>query len=113
MNQQQHELFLQNTKCSVSFKSWLLRATVATLIRCQHHPTVSRSRRCAKQCPLASKALELNSYVDDIITGANDLSSAVQVQDKLISLLGKGGFTLYQTKREKVAIFSFQTAHPH
>ncbi|KAH0814006.1 hypothetical protein GEV33_008785 [Tenebrio molitor] len=96
MNQQQHELFLQNTKCSVSFKSWLLRATVATLIRCQHHPTVSRSRRCAKQCPLASKALELNSYVDDIITGANDLSSAVQVQDKLISLLGKGGFTLHK-----------------
>jgi hypothetical protein len=49
-----------------------------------------------EQFPLASKALELNSYVDDIITGTNDLSSAVQVQDELISLLGKGGFTLYK-----------------
>jgi hypothetical protein len=49
-----------------------------------------------EQFPLASKALELNSYVDDIITGTNDLSSAVQVQDELISLLGKGGFTLHK-----------------
>jgi hypothetical protein len=49
-----------------------------------------------EQFPLASKALELNSYVDDIITGANDLRSAVQVQDELISLLGKGGFTLHK-----------------
>jgi hypothetical protein len=49
-----------------------------------------------EQFPLASKDLELNSYVDDIITGANDLSSAVQVQDELISLLGKGGFILHK-----------------
>jgi hypothetical protein len=49
-----------------------------------------------EQFPLASEALELNSYVDDIITGAKDLSSAVQVQDELISLLGKGGFTLHK-----------------
>jgi hypothetical protein len=49
-----------------------------------------------EQFPLASEALELNSYLDDIITGANDLNSAVQVQDELISLLGKGGFTLHK-----------------
>ncbi|XP_044741951.1 uncharacterized protein LOC123302922 [Chrysoperla carnea] len=45
---------------------------------------------------LASRAIELNSYVDDILTGAEDFDKAFRLQDELISLLEKRQFKLHK-----------------
>lgn len=46
--------------------------------------------------PLASQALEENSYVDDVLTGANDLHVAKCLQVELVNLLQKGCFVLHK-----------------
>lgn len=49
-----------------------------------------------KPYPLASQALLSNSYVDDIFTGANDVTTAVELRDQLIALLDRGCFELHK-----------------
>ncbi|UYV79873.1 hypothetical protein LAZ67_18000951, partial [Cordylochernes scorpioides] len=44
--------------------------------------------------PRASKAIIRDTYVDDIITGADDLRDGMALRDELIELLRCGGFTL-------------------
>lgn len=44
--------------------------------------------------PQASHALRHHTYVDDIVTGAETIESALQLQDELIQLLARGGFEL-------------------
>jgi len=44
--------------------------------------------------PTASKILISDTYVDDIVTGAQSLDACLQLQTELISLLNKGGFQL-------------------
>lgn len=46
--------------------------------------------------PLASQALYLNTYVDDVITGANEYITAVRLREELNSLLDKGHFHLHK-----------------
>lgn len=46
--------------------------------------------------PLAAEALLQNSYVDDIITGANDFSTAVKLREELDALLKRGCFELHK-----------------
>lgn len=46
--------------------------------------------------PLACRALTTNTYMDDIMTGASDHASAVQLRDELIELLSKGKFALHK-----------------
>lgn len=44
--------------------------------------------------PEAAKILNRDSYVDDILSGAEDFGNACRLQDHLISLLHSGGFQL-------------------
>ncbi|UYV63070.1 hypothetical protein LAZ67_2003055 [Cordylochernes scorpioides] len=44
--------------------------------------------------PRASRAIIKDTYVDDIITGADDLSDGIALRDELIELLRCGGFIL-------------------
>ena len=44
--------------------------------------------------PGAQKAIYNDTYVDDIVTGADDTSAAVALRDELMSLLKSGGFPL-------------------
>ncbi|XP_012285896.1 uncharacterized protein LOC105702705 [Orussus abietinus] len=44
--------------------------------------------------PLGAEALEKDFYVDDVLTGADDLDTALAIQKQLIDLLVTGGFLL-------------------
>ncbi|UYV63265.1 hypothetical protein LAZ67_2003580 [Cordylochernes scorpioides] len=46
------------------------------------------------QYPRAAEALRKETYVDDILTGAEDSESAMLLREELICLLQKGGFVL-------------------
>ncbi|UYV69365.1 hypothetical protein LAZ67_6003331 [Cordylochernes scorpioides] len=46
------------------------------------------------QYPRAAEALRKETYVDDILTGAEDSESAILLREELICLLQKGGFVL-------------------
>ncbi|XP_063245165.1 uncharacterized protein LOC134546326 [Bacillus rossius redtenbacheri] len=47
-----------------------------------------------EQFPTASRVLLSDVYVDDVVTGAPSVDSAVAMQQELIKLLAKGGFQL-------------------
>lgn len=44
--------------------------------------------------PAAAQVVKSNAYVDDIITGADTIDDALELQGQLISLLSRGGFEL-------------------
>lgn len=44
--------------------------------------------------PASSKILQRDFYVDDLITGADDIEQALQIQSELISILASAGFHL-------------------
>ncbi|UYV80225.1 hypothetical protein LAZ67_18002083 [Cordylochernes scorpioides] len=46
------------------------------------------------QYPRAAEALRKETYVDDILTGAEDSESAILLREEHICLLQKGGFVL-------------------
>ncbi|XP_024874739.1 uncharacterized protein LOC112456441 [Temnothorax curvispinosus] len=46
------------------------------------------------ECPLAVPVLQLHTYVDDCVFGADDIPLALQTRNQLISLLKKAGFHL-------------------
>ncbi|KAF6213739.1 hypothetical protein GE061_011461 [Apolygus lucorum] len=47
-----------------------------------------------QQYPLAAKCIERDVYVDDIVTGCNSSSEALELQLQLINLMKSGGFEL-------------------
>lgn len=50
----------------------------------------------ATKFPLASKAILNQCYVDDILTGANTKTEALELKDQLIKLLASAGFVLHK-----------------
>ncbi|KAL1130802.1 hypothetical protein AAG570_012043 [Ranatra chinensis] len=52
------------------------------------------SRDHGDQFPSAAKVLASNTFVDDIITGADTLEQCIQLRDELIALLSRGCLTL-------------------
>lgn len=44
--------------------------------------------------PTASEIIKRDFYVDDLMTGSNDLSETIRLQQQLISILDSGGFPL-------------------
>lgn len=54
-----------------------------------------------KQFPLASKVIQEDFYVDDLLTGASTIRKAEILRDELIALLAVGGFHLMVFKRIK------------
>lgn len=78
---------LQLQTCTYGIKS---SAFIAT--RC----LVELAHIFEKEFPLASKAILENTYVDDVLAGANDLSSAKRLKDELINLLKRGSFELHK-----------------
>ncbi|XP_070172242.1 uncharacterized protein [Polyergus mexicanus] len=47
-----------------------------------------------KQIPLGAATVLSDFYVDDLLTGANDLGRAIAIRDEVITALAKGGFKL-------------------
>ncbi len=56
--------------------------------------------------PEASKIVENEIYVDDIISGSHSVSSALKLQQDLIALLSKGGFELRKWASNHAALLS-------
>lgn len=56
--------------------------------------------------PLAVAVLQDNSYVDDILFGANDTNTSQQTRDQLISLLRRGGFELRKWSTNRASLLS-------
>lgn len=54
--------------------------------------------------PLAAKALLEQTYLDDILSGADSLSEAIQLRDELIQLLESSGFRLHKWKSNNEAL---------
>ena len=50
----------------------------------------------ASEYPLAAKTTEESFYVDDGLTGASDVSTAIQLQRELDDLFRRGGFILHK-----------------
>lgn len=49
-----------------------------------------------KDFPAASAVVKKSFYIDDVLTGANSLEEAKALQEELIALLGRGGFSLHK-----------------
>jgi hypothetical protein len=67
-------------------------------------PASFLSTRCLKQLaneesssyPRAAEVISRDMYVDDLVTGSDNLSEARRLRAKIIHILGKGGFTLHK-----------------
>lgn len=69
-----------------------LRASTFLSTRC----LIELATRYQGQYPLAAKAMEQNTYVDDVICGADDVETLENLKKELISLLELGGFKLHK-----------------
>ena len=49
-----------------------------------------------KHFPLAAKVVKEDTYVDDVITGANTVEQTIEIRNQLQSLRSKGGFNIRQ-----------------
>ncbi|KAJ0171671.1 hypothetical protein K1T71_012434 [Dendrolimus kikuchii] len=54
--------------------------------------------------PVAAKVLEEQFYMDDVLSGAFDITSAKQLQKDLIELLKSGGFNLRKWSANEIAL---------
>lgn len=77
------ELELNTVTYGFSSSPFLAQRTIRQLVQDEGKPY-----------PLDSHAIMQETYVDDITSGAADISSAVVLRDELISLLDKAGFSL-------------------
>lgn len=72
--------------------------TVTFGVNCAPYLAIRTLRHLAEEVkdshPLASKILTQDFYVDDVLSGAHDLSSARIAQTELISVLSSAGFNL-------------------
>ena len=50
----------------------------------------------ASSFPFAAEVISCDMYVDDLVTGSNNLSEARRLQEEIIHVLGKGGFALHK-----------------
>jgi len=50
----------------------------------------------ASSYPLAAEVISRDMYVDDLVTGSNNLSEARKLQEEIIHILEKGGFALHK-----------------
>lgn len=68
--------------------------------------------RCLKQLtkeeedqfPLAKRVLESNFYMNDLLTGINDLAEAITLQKQLTDLLARGRFHMRKWRSNKERI---------
>ena len=54
----------------------------------------SHAKKCNEQFPDASKAVLSNMYVDDCLTGADNVGATVELQQSLDKMMEQGGFNL-------------------
>ena len=54
----------------------------------------SHTKKCKEQFPDASKEVLSNMYVDDCLTGADDVGATVELQQSLDKMMEQGGFNL-------------------
>jgi len=50
----------------------------------------------ASSYPLVAEVISCDMYVDDLVTGSNNLSEARKLQEEIIHILEKGGFALHK-----------------
>ena len=58
----------------------------------------------ATKYPLAAKAVEESFYVDDCLTGADNVEMAIKLQQELQCLLSHGGFLLRKWNSSNLAV---------
>ena len=58
----------------------------------------------AHEFPLAAKAVEQSFYIDDGLTGADDLETAIKLQEELQGLFSRGGFLLHKWNSSDPAV---------
>ncbi|KAK9721860.1 hypothetical protein QE152_g19984 [Popillia japonica] len=49
---------------------------------------------CKEQLPMVSKVIEQDFYVDDLLTGANEIEEATYIAQTVANILGSAGFEL-------------------
>ena len=54
----------------------------------------SHAKKCKEQFPDASREVLSNMYVDDCLTGADDVGATVELQQSLDKMMEQGGFNL-------------------
>ena len=64
----------------------------------------------ALQYPLAAKAVQESFYVDDGLTGSDDITTAIRLQKELQEMFLKGGFQLHKWNSSEPAVI--QQIHP-
>ncbi|XP_026475470.1 uncharacterized protein LOC113380447 [Ctenocephalides felis] len=90
----------------------LWRENIHDKIKCFNLSTVTYGTACApylairclnqlvldegESFPLASRAVQHDCYVDDIISGANSLEEAIKLKEELIQLFNRGNFQLHK-----------------
>lgn len=62
--------------------------------------------------PLASVVVKRDFYVDDLLTGANNLAEAEILRDQLIGLLGRGGFNLRKWTSNHMSLVDDRAMNP-
>ena len=81
-----------------------LRQYQLVTVTCGTAPASFLATRCLNQLaseeassyPLAAEVISRDKYVDDLVTGSNDLSEAPKLQEEIIHILKKGDFTLHK-----------------
>lgn len=69
-----------------------LKASTFLATRC----LIELARQYEQELPLASQAMFLNTFVDDVLTGSDDINTLQELKNQLILLLNKGSFTLHK-----------------
>ncbi|KAF2883762.1 hypothetical protein ILUMI_22407 [Ignelater luminosus] len=72
--------------------TWGLKPSAYLATRC----LIELADKYKDKYPLAAAALENNTYIDDILCGANDIEETLSLQNELISLLMLGHFQLHK-----------------
>ncbi|KAF2889189.1 hypothetical protein ILUMI_16984 [Ignelater luminosus] len=72
--------------------TWGLKPSAYLATRC----LIELADKYKDKYPLAAAALENNTYIDDILCGANDIEETLSLQNELISLLTLGHFQLHK-----------------
>ena len=75
-----------------SYRDWHL---VLIVVHSWPLPRLKAMRKqCSEEFPDASREVVSNTYVDDCLSGADDVEATVKLQQSLDKMMERGGFNL-------------------
>lgn len=75
----------------------------------------SHAKKCSEEFPDASREVLSNMYVDDCLSGADDIEATVKLQQFLDKMMERGGFNLTKwvsNSREVLSPLDFNATEP-